>query len=223
MRRKQHGGLQQQRQSDSARHARHRPYVAISNRMLNEFYFMRGAASDRSYLNKDYAPKHYQQVVTIPASMGGGTIIGTSIYRFPSLIWGTYQCLPPCVAGAGTRTTFTEAQEALSITTGKHSWKLGGSIQLFPTHEWAPGNIFGTWTFNQDQYFNPSDPNFNIANLKGATLFQASFPNLRREMRNHSYAVYVMDEVEAGPRPDAEPWPALRPADRHLGRLGQAV
>ena len=167
---------------------------AISNRMLNEFYFMRGAASDRSYLNKDYAPKQYQQVVTIPASMGGGTIIGTSIYRFPSLIWGTYQCLPPCVAGAGTRTTFTEAQEALSITTGKHSWKLGGSIQLFPTHEWAPGNIFGTWTFNQDQYFNPSDPNFNIANLKGATLFQASFPNLRREMRNHSYAVYVTDE-----------------------------
>src|SRR5437899_2572297 len=167
---------------------------AISNRMLNEFYFMRGPASDRSYLNKDYAPKQYQQVVTIPASMGGGTIIGTSIYRFPSLIWGTYQCLPPCVAGAGTRTTFTEAQEALSITTGKHSWKVGGSIQLFPTHEWAPGNIFGTWTFNQDQYFNPSDPNFNIANLKGATLFQASFPNLRREMRNHSYAVYVTDE-----------------------------
>src|SRR5262245_45934840 len=174
---------------------------AISNRMLNEFYFMRGAASDRSYLNKDYAPKPFQQVVTIPASMGGGTIVGTSVYRFPSLIWGTYQCLPPCVAGAGTRTTFTEAQEALSITTGKHSWKVGGSIQLFPTHEWAPGNIFGTWTFNQDQYFNPSDPNFNIANLRGATLFQASFPNLRREMRNHSYAVYVTDEWKptAGP------------------------
>src|SRR5215467_4555327 len=29
--------------------------------------------------------------------------------------------------------------------------------------------------------------------------------------------------VEAGPRPNAEPWPALRPANRHLGRVGQAV
>src|SRR5207245_2212771 len=56
------------------------------------------------------------------------------------------------------------------------------------------GNIFGTWTFNQDQYFNPSDPNFSFANLKGATQFQASFPNLQREMRNHSYAAYLTDE-----------------------------
>ncbi len=167
---------------------------ALSNRVLNEFYFMQGAASDRNYLNKDYAPKQYQQVTTIPPSMGGGTIIGSAVYRFPSLTWGAYQCLPPCVAGAGTRTRFTEAQETLSITTGKHSWKFGGSIQYFPTHEWAPGNIFGTWTFSQDQYFNPSDPNFSFANLKGATQFQASFPNLQREMRNHSYAVYVTDE-----------------------------
>src|SRR5256712_13833567 len=56
------------------------------------------------------------------------------------------------------------------------------------------GNIFGTWTFNQDQYFNPSGPNFSFANLKGATQFQASFPNLQREMRNHSYAAYLTDE-----------------------------
>ena len=167
---------------------------AISNRVLNEFYFMQGAASDRGYLNKAYAPKQYQQVMTIPASMGGGQIIGSGVYRFPSLTWGTYQCLPPCVANAGTRTRFTEAQEALSISTGKHNWKVGGSIQLFPTHEWAPGNIFGTWTFSQDQYFNPNDPNFSFADLKGATQFQASFPNLQREMRNHSYALYVIDE-----------------------------
>jgi hypothetical protein len=167
---------------------------AISNRVLNEFYFMRGAASDMGFLNKAYAPKQYQQVVTIPPSMGGGQIIGTGVYQFPSLTWGTYQCLPPCVSNAGTRTTFTEGQEALSISTGKHSWKIGGSIQLFPTHEWAPGNIFGTWTFSQDQYFNPSDPNFSFASLKGATRFQASFPNLQREMRNHAYAMYVTDE-----------------------------
>src|SRR5437867_1011664 len=167
---------------------------ALSNRVLNEFYFMRGAASDRNYLNKDYAPKQYQQVTTIPASMGGGEIIGSPRYVFPSFIWGVSQCLPPCLAGAGTRTEFTEVQETLSITTGAHTYKFGGSIQIFPTHEWASGNVFGTWTFGQDQYFNPDDPNFSFASLKGASQFQASFPNIQREMRNHSYAAYVTDE-----------------------------
>src|SRR2546422_11333503 len=64
----------------------------LSNRVLNEFYFMRAAASDRSYLSKDYAPPQYRQVTTIPASMGGGTIIGGSPYVFPSLPWGHSQC-----------------------------------------------------------------------------------------------------------------------------------
>src|SRR5215467_3384244 len=32
----------------------------LSNRVLNEFYLMRGAASDRTYLNKDYSPSRYQ-------------------------------------------------------------------------------------------------------------------------------------------------------------------
>ena len=113
---------------------------------------------------------------------------------FPTFIWGQSQCLPPCLAGAGTHTDFTEAQETLSITTGTHTYKFGGSIQIFPTHEWAAGNVFGTWTFGQDQYFNPEDPNFSFASLKGATQFQASFPNIEREMRSHSYAAYVTDE-----------------------------
>ena len=113
---------------------------------------------------------------------------------FPTFIWGQSQCLPPCLAGAGTHTDFTEAQETLSITTGTHTYKFGGSIQIFPTHEWAAGNVFGTWTFGQDQYFNPADPNFSFASLKGATQFQASFPNIEREMRSHSYAAYVTDE-----------------------------
>ena len=166
----------------------------LSSRALNEFYVMRGTASDRTYLSKDYAPARYQQVTTIPASMGGGQVIGSTRYVFPTFIWGQSQCLPPCLAGAGTHTDFTEAQETLSITTGTHTYKFGGSIQIFPTHEWAAGNVFGTWTFGQDQYFNPADPNFSFASLKGATQFQASFPNIEREMRSHSYAAYVTDE-----------------------------
>ena len=133
---------------------------------------MRGTASDRTYLNKDYSPSRYQQVTTIPANLGGGQIIGSTRYVFPSFVWGSSQCLPPCEAGAGTHTDFTEVQETVSITTGTHTYKFGGSIQIFPTHEWASANVFGTWTFAQDQYFNPDDPNFSFANLRGVTQFQ---------------------------------------------------
>jgi hypothetical protein len=166
----------------------------LSNRVLNELYVMRGTASDRTYLNKDYSPARYQEVTTIPANLGGGQIVGSTRYVFPSFVWGSSQCLPPCQAGAGTHTDFTEVQETVSLTTGSHTYKFGGSIQIFPTHEWASANVFGTWTFAQDQYFNPDDPNFSFATLRGATQFQASFPNVEREMRNHSYAAYVTDE-----------------------------
>jgi outer membrane receptor for ferrienterochelin and colicin len=100
----------------------------LSNRVLNEFYVMRGTASDRGYLSKDYAPARYQQVTTLPASLGGGQIIGSTRYVFPTFIWGQSQCLPPCLAGAGTHTDFTEAQEALSITT----------YAAYVTDEWKP-------------------------------------------------------------------------------------
>src|SRR4029453_19178540 len=112
----------------------------LSNRVLNEFYVMRGTASDRTYLNKDYAPSRYQQVTTIPANLGGGEIIGATRYVFPSFVWGQSQCLPPCQAGAGTHTDFTEVQETVSITSGAHTYKFGGSIQIFPTHEWGAAN-----------------------------------------------------------------------------------
>ena len=79
-------------------------------------------------------------------------------YRFPSVIWGNNQCLWPC--RTGTMTTFTEAQETLTISSRRHNWKIGGSIQFFPTHEWAASNP-GTWTFGRDQFFDPLNPNFN--------------------------------------------------------------
>ena len=133
----------------------------LSNRMLNEFYFMRATASDRNYLNQDYTPADVlSNPVTMPVSLGAGQYIGTAQYRFPSVIWGNNQCLWPC--RTGTMTTFTEAQETFSITSGAHNWKIGGSVQFFPTHEWAASNP-GTWTFGRDQVFDPLNPNFNSA------------------------------------------------------------
>ena len=164
----------------------------ITNRILNEFYFMRATASDRNYMNKDYTPASVlHNVVTMPVSLGAGQYIGTQQYRFPSVTWGGNQCLWPC--RTGTMTTFTEAQETLSIATGNHNWKVGGSIQFFPTHEWAASNP-GTWTFGRDQFFDPINPNFNFNSLTGATLFAAAFPNVYRDIVNHTYAAYVSDE-----------------------------
>ena len=90
-------------------------------------------------------------------------------------------------------TTFTEAQETLSISAGSHNWKFGGSIQFFPTHEWAASNP-GTWTFGADQLFDPLNSAFNINSLRGATQFTASFPNVYRDIVHHTYAAYVSDE-----------------------------
>ena len=164
----------------------------LSNRVLNEFYFMRATASDRNYMNQDYTPANVlNNVVTMPVSLGAGQYIGTQRYNFPSAQWGGNQCLWPC--RTGTMTTFTEAQETVTISAGDHNWKIGGSIQYFPTHEWAASNP-GTWTFGRDQFFDPLNPNFNINSLTGATQFTAAFPNVYRDIINHTYAAYVSDE-----------------------------
>ena len=165
--------------------------MVLSNRLLNEFYFMRATASDRNYLNQDYTPANLlTNVVTQPASLGGGQYLGTQQFQFPGVIWGANQCLWPC--RTGTMTTFTEAQETLSLNAGKHNWKFGGSVQYFPTHEWAASNP-GTWVFGRDQFFDPNVP-ASFASLTGATQFTASFPNVYRDVVNHTYAAYVADE-----------------------------
>src|SRR5258705_867325 len=147
----------------------------LSNRVLNEFYFMRATASDRNYQNQDYVPSNVlNNVVTMPASLGAGQYIGTQQYQFPGVIWVNNQCLWPC--RTGTMTTLTEAQETLSLNAGSHNWKFGGSVQYFPTHEWAASNP-GTWVFGRDQVFDPLNPNFNFNSLTGSMQFTASIPN----------------------------------------------
>ena len=55
----------------------------LSNRVLNEFYFMRATASDRNYMNQDYTPANVlSNVVTMPVSLGAGQYIGTQRYNF---------------------------------------------------------------------------------------------------------------------------------------------
>jgi hypothetical protein len=48
--------------------------------------------------------------------------------------------------------------------------------------------------FGRDQFFDPLNPNFNFNSLTGATQFTASFPNVYRDIVNHTYGAYVSDE-----------------------------
>jgi hypothetical protein len=164
----------------------------ISNRVLNEFYFMRATASDRNYMNQDYTPANVlHSVVTMPVSLGAGQYIGTAQYRFPSVTWGGNQCLWPC--RTGTMTTFTEAQETLSISTGNHNWKVGGSIQYFPTHEWAASNP-GTWTFGRESVLQPNRPELQLQLAERRDTVHRCLPNVYRDIVSHTYAAYVSDE-----------------------------
>ena len=56
-----------------------------------------------------------------------------------------------------------------------------------------PGNPNGTWTFGTDQFFNPGDPAFDIAELTGATQFTASLPAFYPIENSHTYEAYVQD------------------------------
>ena len=75
---------------------------------------------------------------------------------------------PPCINATtrptsigsvpkGAAATASRTPTEISISAGSHNWKFGGSVQYFPTHEWAASNP-GTWTFGADQLFDPLNP-----------------------------------------------------------------
>jgi outer membrane receptor protein involved in Fe transport len=99
----------------------------------------------------------------------------------------------------GTTTPFKDIYDALSISMGNHNYKVGGAYSNYKTHEDAAPNPLGTWTFSVDQYFNPSDPNFDITKLTGARQYQQTWPVVFRDIPNHLYTGYVQDEWRAKP------------------------
>jgi hypothetical protein len=162
----------------------------LSNHMVNEINWQWARQTDTTAMSGDYTPTACGTRQTV---LGVDTL-GCARYTFPSFSWGYQQCLPPCMQSPGTTTPFKDIIEALSISEGKHNFKVGGQYSNYKTHEYASPNPFGTWSFTNDQYFNPSDPNFNINSLTNARTFTATWPAIARDIPDHMYTGYAQDE-----------------------------
>jgi len=146
----------------------------ISPRVLNEATAMYAESFQTSTLSDRYTPPQYEGA-------------GSPAYRFPSLNWGSSP-------GTRFRNKYIQFRDALTISSGAHSWKIGVGAQVLPTYQTSPGNPNGTWTFSADQFFNPADPAFNFGSLKGATQFTSSLPAIYPQNLSHTYEAYVQDE-----------------------------
>jgi hypothetical protein len=109
----------------------------------------------------------------------------TRVFNFPSLVWGTS-------ANAYSLQLQRQVRNDMSITAGKHTWKVGGGYLHIPIDGDVRENI-GAWTFTFDQPFDPTNPAI-MANLQGARLFTATIRNFRRYVPNVYWDSYVQDE-----------------------------
>ena len=162
----------------------------MSNHVVNEINWQWARQTDTTAMSKAYTPGSCNQNQNV---LGVATL-GCARYTFPGFSWGYSQCLPPCLQSPGTTTPFKDIIEALSISQGSHNFKFGGDYSNYKTHEYASPTPYGVWSFTNDQYFNPSDPNFDINKLTSARTFTATWPAVSRDIPDHLYTGYAQDE-----------------------------
>src|SRR3954471_2289205 len=98
---------------------------------------------------------------------------GTPTYIFPSFTWGNDLVF---ITGQ----TIREWRDDFSISASSHNIKFGADLQNTVLNEDAQGNPGGTWTFVNDQFFDPTS-SATLATLRGpVSVFTASFPGLIR-------------------------------------------
>jgi uncharacterized protein YifE (UPF0438 family) len=107
-------------------------------------------------------------------------------YTFPSLTWGSsFDELGPEARW--------QIKDTYAISRSGHDIKFGIDYSYMPYQEENTGNILGSYTFSQDQYFNPDDP-ASLANLRGATTFTASIPPINTKHPTKYYVGFVQDD-----------------------------
>jgi hypothetical protein len=107
-------------------------------------------------------------------------------YEFPSLTWGSsFDELGP-----EARWQF---KDTYAMTFDRHDLKFGADVSYMPYEEENTGNLLGTFSFSEDQFFNPEDP-ASIANLQGAVLFSASLPPINTSHPTKYYVGFVQDD-----------------------------
>jgi len=149
----------------------------ISPRVVNQLNVQVAVSKQTSLLDPRFAPAE--------AFAAGGS----AVFKFPSLTWG----FTPSTQFQG---HYQEVVEALSISHHKHTFKIGGDILNVPRENQAVAAPLGTWTFKNDIYFNPTDPNFNWASLETAdpTKFTATFNTIPFVDESTRYSEYIQDE-----------------------------
>jgi hypothetical protein len=172
-------GIQQKRYSAVAGHT-----WVISSRVFNE---MRGQVTNYHYRSH---PPGVRPLENLFDSSAARTAPLTQVYTFPSLTWGTN-------VNYYTTQYAREFRNDLSIAAGAHTWKFGGAFLHLTVMGDLRDNI-GTWTFTNDQLFDPTNPAI-VRNLTGARLFTAALGQFPRYVPNQMWNGYVQDEWRVRP------------------------
>ena len=169
------GGIKQHRYSWAGAHT-----WVLSPRVLNE---VRGQWTN--YLFRAHVPGVVPQkplYTEVPAR----TANLTQIYTFPSLSWGAntnqYGDLDS-----------RQLRDDMSITTGQHTFKFGAGGQSVPIRQ-SIRKANGTWTFNVDQPFNPSNLSGFVPVAGSVRQFTAALLNVALYAPNVMWDTYVEDE-----------------------------
>lgn len=172
-------GIQQKRYSFASGHT-----WVLSSRILNE---VRGQVTN--YHFRQHPPGVRALEDKFDNSPARTTPL-TQVYTFPSLTWGTN-------TNYYTTQYAREIRDDLSIAAGAHTWKMGGGF----LHLTIMGDLRenpGTWTFTNDQLFDPNNP-ANLRSLTGARLFTAALGGFPRYVPNQMWNAYIQDEWRVRP------------------------
>jgi len=86
-----------------------------------------------------------------------------------------------------------QVKDSFSITRSAHNVKFGIDFSYIPFTDDAVYNLNGTYTFAQDQPFNPNDP-ASVAGLTNPLLFTAALPPVNNSIPTKHFAAFVQDE-----------------------------
>lgn len=167
-------GIQQKRYSLVSGHT-----WVLSSRVFNE---MRGQVTNYHFRQH---PPGVRPLENLFDGSPARTAPLTQVYTFPSLTWGTN-------TNYYTTQYAREIRDDLSIAAGAHTWKFGGAF----LHLTIMGDLRdnpGTWTFTNDQVFDPGNPAL-MRGLTGARLFTAALGQFPRYVPNQMWNGYIQDE-----------------------------
>jgi outer membrane receptor protein involved in Fe transport len=149
-------------------------------RQLND---LRVQVATAAYYITPAGTEPWEQVGVFPAERTGRL---SRSYRFPSLTYGSSN------DQVGPESRY-QLKDTYTITSAQHELKLGADISVMKYQYDTVGNLGGSYTFSQDQPFNPADP-ASIARLTSAATFAASFPPVTTKHPSKYYVGFVQDD-----------------------------